>query len=251
MRILAHLCFLFTNSYLSVKKDGLSLKPSPSLFEQRLVAESLGDSRYDKPMDFAATYHELNTAWLEKRSSFDKAELSYVANKDTFAGRRLGFMTRAYYQREKMIKASDIFYAYVFQSWNDALGNAQATYPTWLVFSPDSVVNENPAILKEISAKVLSIKKMEVTDKSEKELKKIVGETLSDASCFLLPLTYSLGHYVLLSIVDLPYQHVSSFHLGLNLILANLSISKEVRYLPERYWPAEFITAYHQGLLTL
>ena len=192
----------------------------------------------------------LNTSWLLKRASLDKTELSYLANKDTFNGIRLGFMTRAYYQREKMIRGSDIYYAYVFQSWNNAVGNPQSSYPTWLLFSPDTPVNENPDILKEISAKLTSIKTTEVVDKTEKELKKIIVEPLSDASCFLLPPSYSLGHYVFLSIIDCPGSRVSSFQLGLNLILANLSVSKEVRYLPERYWPDEFKQAYQQGLLS-
>jgi hypothetical protein len=202
-------------------------------------------------MDYAALYHELNTTWIEKRASFDKKELTYLANKDTFAGRRLGFMTRAYYQREKMIKSSDIYYAYAFQSWNNAVSNSQSSYPTWLLFSPDTAVNENPAILKEISAKVLSIKQKEATNREEKELKKDVAEVLSDVACLVLPQAYSLGHYVMLSIIDMPYQHVSSYHLGLNLIMANFSLSKEVRYLPERYYPPEFRDAYQKGLLLL
>lgn len=202
-------------------------------------------------MDYAALYHQLNSAWIEKRASFDKKELAYLANKDTFAGRRLGFMTRAYYQREKMIKASDIYYAYAFQNWNDAVSDSQSSYPTWLLFSPDTAVNENPSILKEISAKVLSLKHIEVTDREEKELKKDIVEVLSDVACLVLPESYSFGHYVMLSVVDVPYQHVSSFRLGLNLVMANLSLSKEVRYLPERYYPAEFKGAYQKGLLLL
>jgi hypothetical protein len=202
-------------------------------------------------VNYSKLYHDLNDAWLEKRVAFDSSEVAYLANKDTFKGKRLGFLTHAYYQREKLIRNSEIYLAYVFQSWSNAVSEKDDTYPTWMLFSPERALNENPAILKDIVAKVQSIRDVKVTEKNEKTLQNYLKEYLSDVSYFVIPDSYSLGHFVYLSIVYLPAQRVSFFHLGVNLILANPSFSKEVLYLPEKYWPSDYKTDYDAGKLVI
>lgn len=202
-------------------------------------------------MDYSKLIHDMNETWSLKRVSFDKSEIAYLSNKDTFQGRRLGFLTTAYHQREKLIRSSEIYFAYVFQTWTNAVSEKGTTYPTWMLFSPEKSINENPAILKDICAKVQSIRDVKPTEKNEKSLKKYIEEYLSDVSYFVIPDAYSCGHFVYLSIVYLPPQHVSFFHLGVNLILASPSASKEVLYFPEKYWPEEYRTAYNEGKLAL
>ena len=202
-------------------------------------------------MDFAQFYHNLNDAWALNRVSLDKSEVAYLANKDTFQGRKIGFMTRSYYQREKLIRSSEIYFAYVFQSWSNDVNEKGYSYPTWLLFSPSREVNENPAVFKEIAAKVQSIRSTKPVKKDEKELKKYVEGYLSDISYFPLPESYSCGHFVYLSIVYLPLQRVPSFRLGVNLILANPTASKEVLYLPESYWSEGYRKAYQAGEFVL
>jgi hypothetical protein len=196
-------------------------------------------------MDYASLYQKMNADWLLKRASLTKQEIRHLANKDSFKGGRIGFMSRAYYQREKLIQNSEIFTALVFQDYAVEVEERSETFPTWLLFSPSKEINENPAILKEILAKVASIKEVEVTDKTEKKFKNYLNEPLSDVSYFEIPPAYSLGKLVYLSIVYLPLHLVPSYHLGLNLILAAPSISKEVLYFPEECWAKDYSEAYH------
>lgn len=196
-------------------------------------------------MDYASLYQKMNADWLLKRASLTKQEIRHLANKDSFKGGRIGFMSRAYYQREKLIQNSEIFTALAFQDYAVEVEERSETFPTWLLFSPSKEINENPAILKEILAKVASIKEIEVKDKAEKKLKSYLSEPLSDVSYFEIPPAYALGKLIYLSIVYLPLHLVPSYHLGLNLILAAPSLSKEVLYFPEENWAKDYAEAYH------
>ena len=147
-------------------------------------------------MDYSKLIHDMNETWSLKRVSFDKSEIAYLSNKDTFQGRRLGFLTTAYHQREKLIRSSEIYFAYVFQTWTNAVSEKGTTYPTWMLFSPEKSINENPAILKDICAKVQSIRDVKPTEKNEKSLKKYIEEYLSDVSYFVIPDAYSCGHFI-------------------------------------------------------
>lgn len=202
-------------------------------------------------MDFEKCILDLNSHWLIQRASLSKEDLAYLSYQDTFRHRLEGFMTNTYYRRKKMIMGSDILYCYVFQDWSNDERGMGDEYPTWMLFSPSSKINNNPALLKEISAKVLSIKKAEPQNKEEKELKKLLVETLSDCSFFEIPPSYSLGNLIYLSIVYLHTDHVPFFHLGLNLILSNPSLSKEVLYFPTKYWPKEVQDSYINGEFVL
>src|SRR5574344_1050994 len=198
-------------------------------------------------MDYPAFFEKVNSDWLLRRASLDKSEIAYIAGKDSFRGRLRGFLTHAYYQRTQLIQSSEIYWAYVFQSWTNDVDQKGDSYPTWLLFSPDTEVNQNPAIFKEISAKLTSLKEGKALTKEEKDLQKYLREYLSDVSYFELPQSYSLGHFVYLSIVDVPLLRVPNFHLGLNLILANPAASKEVLYLPKKEWPEDYLKAYEHG----
>jgi hypothetical protein len=202
-------------------------------------------------MDYPAFLEKLNADWLLKRAAFDKSEIAFLSGKDSFRGRLRGFMTRAYYQRTRLIETSEVFYAYVFQSWTNDIEEKGDSYPTWLLFSPEREVNQNPLILKDISAKLFSFKEKAPRDKTEKELQGYLKDYLSDVSFYPLPDVCSLGHFVYLSIVDVPLLRVPNFHLGLNLILASPSVSKEVLYLPKKEWPEEYRKAYDQGGLLI
>jgi hypothetical protein len=202
-------------------------------------------------MDFSSVLSSLNTTWLTRRGSFSDGEIAHLAYQDTFRHKMLGFMTRVYYQRKKLIQQSEIFYAYVFQEYNYDENQRQNGGATWLVFSPSKEVNDHPEILKKIAANLQQLKVKEPINGEEKALKKLLVEPLSETSyCELIP-TMSDNEYAFLSIVDLHKELLPSFHLGLNLVLANKSVSKEVLYLPEAYFSQEWKEAYLKGEIIL
>jgi hypothetical protein len=225
------------------KKPGRSLSGQEAVFV--LLFWEYLFSVDNKSMDFQAIWEKANADWLAKRASFSKEELAYLAYQDTFRHRLEGFMTRVYYQRKKMILQSDLFLAYAFQDYSN--DPASPSYPTWLLFSPSSEVNQNPVFLKEISAKVLSIKGKEHLPKEEETLRKLVEEPLSDCAFVEIPASLSGGHLVYLSIVYVHPERIPSFHLGLALICSAPSLSKEVIYLPLNFYPEELKNAYIKG----
>jgi hypothetical protein len=200
-------------------------------------------------MDYAKTLVDINSVWETTRASLSKEDIAFVSNRDNLRNKMVGFMTSGYYKRNKLILSSEVYYAYVFQQWsNDSSGN-ELRYPTWLLFSPALPFRSNPVAYKEISAKIQSIKEIEVSAPSEKRLKSLVSEPLSDVSYFEIPAEYSFGQLCYLSIVYRQISIVPEFRLGINLVLANKSVSDEILYFPAKYWSAEFKDAYLAGTL--
>ena len=195
-------------------------------------------------MDYSQTINEINQEWFQKWVTLDKKEISYISNKETFRTRLVGFMTSSYFKRSQLIKEGDILFAYSFKEWTNEVRKEIFDYPTWIIFSPEKKINENPEILKEIAARVLSLCDGAPSSKEEKNIKKLVTEYLSDCSYVEISSSLTGGELAYLSII---YRHLtlnSEFHLGLNLIIANQSLSSEVIYLPEKYWNESFKKAY-------
>ncbi len=200
-------------------------------------------------MDYAKIINEINQEWLQKRVTLDKREMSFITSRDSFRRRLVGFMTSSYYKRENLVKEGDVFFAYSFKEWTNEAQQEVFDYPTWIIFSPEKKINENPIILKEISSKVQSFCQGNPISKEGKKLKNLVNEELSDCSFFEIPASLTGGELAYLSII---YRHLNqnpNFHLGFNLIIANQSISSEVLYLPERYWNEAFKKAYLNNAL--
>lgn len=208
------------------------------------------ENRYDGEVDWKELYHRLNERWEETRAALSKEDIAYLANKDTLRGKMLGFLTWNYYKRSRLLSSSNLFFAYVFQNYSNSL-SSESDYPTWLLFSPSSAINENPTILKNICAKLQLIKNEKPVAQDLKETQKLLVEYLSDVSYFELPSSVSEGSLVFLSIIDVHPRLNPNFRMGLNLILASPSVSKEVLYLPERFFLEDYKDAYRDGKLIL
>lgn len=201
-------------------------------------------------MDYEKLIQGLNASWLEKRAALGKDELALIANKDTLRRRLIGVGTRSYLARSRLIKEGDILYAYAFKSWRNEIKKDDFDYPTWIVFSPERKIAANPQRLKEITAKIRSLPEKGAT-KTEKRLKHLCDENLSDCSYFEIPLSCADGDLAFMSIIYLRVDAIPDFHLGLNPIIANRSLSTETLYLPERCWTEDFKKAYLGNELAL
>lgn len=195
-------------------------------------------------MDYKALLIEQNEFWLGKRAFLSKEDIAYLGNKKTLRGKMLGFLTSAYYKRTKLIKQGEILYSYVFKEWSNDVGGDDPQHPTWMLFSPSAVFAEHPESLKAVAEKLQGMSVDKQSDKKAKKLKGLLDEPLSDASYFEVPSEYTDGALVHLSIVYVISSLVPCFRLGLNLIIANQSVSKEVLYLPVSYWTDAYEKAY-------
>jgi hypothetical protein len=200
-------------------------------------------------MNFATLLQTDNDAWILKRASLSKEEISFIADKDTLRGKICGFMTAPYYKRTALIETSELVWAFVFREWSNDTSSNEVRHPTWLLFSPSREIQLNPAPLENISAKLLSIELDKNSSRVTKKLFKLLHEDLSDASYYEIPSEYTGGVLCYLSIVYVEHHLNPFFRLGYNYILMNPSVSKEVLYLPERFMSEEYKTAYFNGSL--
>jgi len=202
-------------------------------------------------MDYGKTLAEINESWQAKRLALTGKEIAYIGNKASLRGKLLGFLTGPYYKRTKLIQTGDIYYAFVFKEWSNDVQGEDPQHPTWMVFSPERKLNENPELLKGIAEKLQGLAIEKNCPKDLRVLRNLIVEPLSDTSYFELPQEYTNGELAYLSIVYVIPSLVPCFHLGLNLILANQSVSKEVLYLPTAYWSDGFSSAYLSGKVGL
>ena len=103
-------------------------------------------------MDYYSLLENERKAFSEKQPLFTKEDLKYISGKDSFKGKLTGFLTKNYYQREKLIQNGELFYGYVFSFWGQSINGDSPTI-FYILFSPERKIMENPSIFKEIHGK--------------------------------------------------------------------------------------------------
>lgn len=179
-----------------------------------------------------------------QRLSFKKEDISFIAGKDTFKGKMLGFLTRDYYRREKLIKEGNLIYGYAFRTWTNEITFTKP-YPVWFLFSPAPEFLEKPMLYMEI---LTSLQAIELPKHGNNELRKlftILNAELSEPKYYLVPEPYAQGHLVYLSMMYLRPSHNNNFRLGVNPLIVAPTISKEILLLPTKYWTDEFKKIYY------
>lgn len=186
--------------------------------------------------------------FLEKRIAFSKKDDVFLTNRLTFRNKMLGFLTADYYKRKKLFHEGHIYLAYAFQEWEFHKGSME--HPVWVLFSPSLSLQDNPEILEEIAKKIGDLKgKTEGLTKEEKQLIHYVREPLSRPKYFEIPSSIEKRFPIYLSVTDWILTHISSFHLGYNLIICAPNLSKEIFFLPEKFFPSSYKEGYLKGEL--
>ena len=172
--------------------------------------------------------------------------LSFLLNRTSARTRLLGFMTKPYWTRKRLIKEGKVVFGYAFREWD--FGEHSLEHPVWIVHSPSRKAMDNPEILK--SAAELLMKKEEWPAIGKKESAMLAHALEPLARPLFLPLPDSFGAVpFFLSVLDWVPAHVHELRLGLNLIVQNPSVSKESLFLMERYFPEGWRDAYFgQGI---
>jgi len=186
----------------------------------------------------------LQNNFVEKRLSFKKNDIAYIAGKDTFKGKMLGFLTMDYYRREKLIAGGDIVYGYLFRTWTNEITYTRP-YPLWVLFSPAKEFADNPELYVDILKSLQAIELPKRGPKDLRTLHTMLNAELSEPRYYLIPEPYARGRLVYLSMLYLRPVHNSNLRLGINPFIIAPSISKEILYLPARLWTEEFKKRYY------
>ncbi|MDY0345692.1 MAG: hypothetical protein WCR77_03155 [Bacilli bacterium] len=186
---------------------------------------------------------DLTDYYLEKKLSFKKEDIAYIAGKDTFKGKMLGFLTTDYYRREKLIRGGQLIYGYVYRTWTNEVTYTRP-YPMWILFSPAQEFIDNPDLY---SLVLTALQAIELPKRGQSELRKLhtmLNAELSEPKYVLIPEPYAQGHLVYLSMTYHRPWHNNNLKLGINPFIIGLSISKEILYLPTKYWNESFKKTY-------
>lgn len=194
-------------------------------------------------MDYLELITEQNLSWENAKNKLLANDIKKIGDKDTIEGKRLEFLSLRYFKRSDLIKKSSVYFAYTFKEYKPE-GGCDHHFPTWLVFSPDLEFKEHPEKLKGICDLLIDMKTRPRKEARNKKLWGILGSNFSEAWYLPLPDEITNGKPVYLQTAYCRLNSTPDLKLGLNLILANQGVSKEVLYLPQQYWTKNWAEAY-------
>lgn len=187
---------------------------------------------------------EVRKNFSSKQGAFTKDEMAYNTNKDTFRGRITGFMTSSYYKREKLYNQGVVYYALAFKDYREHAEKDKKLVPVWVLLSPSSKIDEDPMLLQKVKDNLDKLYEDSELRKKYKKLFTMISENHAEPMYFEIPEEFSPDFECYLCITFVHEERFPLFHLGLNLVLANKLITKEVDYLPMTYWTKDYIDQY-------
>jgi hypothetical protein len=176
---------------------------------------------------------KINENFYAKVPTMDKKEIRFISGKNSLQGILLGFLERKYYQRERLIKQGEITYGLTFKAWSNDESLAKP-YPTWVLFSPESVFKDNPNLYQDYLEKIYA-SISETKEKRLKALKNMLDDELGEPQYFEVPPLLVDNHIMYISSIFIRPEQNPKLGLGVNLIIMNPLISKEIIYLPDKY----------------
>lgn len=185
-------------------------------------------------MDYKKIIDNQRNYFRDLSNKFLKEDFRYVTNKSNFNEKRVGVFSRAYYKRKKLVQIGTLTYGYVFRIRD----NQSKSNPisTWVVFSPEVFFEKNPAEFEYIAQNLNKITSTQKPEKRHRKLKIMVTEPYAEPKYFKVPLELSNNHIVYISHVYYWRDKNPNLKLGMIPIFISENITKEIIYLPERYW---------------
>lgn len=200
---------------------------------------------YNFSMDYYFLLEQERKSFSERQPLLTKEDVKYISGKDSFKGKVTGFLTRRYYQKEKLIRNGELFYGYVFSTWNLST-DWDSPMIFYILFSPERKIMENPQIYKEIHKNLQVFLENKPKSKNEKRLWNLLKTPMADAPFEEILFSLTDGHVIYFCKLIQKQNFAISFYLGLNLFIANPTISKQILFLPERYETEEFRKLYEE-----
>jgi len=180
-----------------------------------------------------------------QQSEFDKQTINFLTRKETLKDRLHGFLTRGYYQREKLVREGILLWAYTFKTFLPR-ATSNETFFSWALFSPELLFEEKPKLLEKIVQNLQQLVDKKPHSFTERKLFNAVNAEVAEPKYFMLPSEIAEGHMVYLQYIEVFPDQILDFKLGYNLIIVLPSKTKEVMYLPRRYWSDNYRNLYEK-----
>lgn len=183
----------------------------------------------------------INLATLEKTSDnfayqrmlFKKRDFAFILNREKISTKLNDFLTRAYYQRQRLIAEGFIGLAYTYRI-NLSMGNNK-NHRTFALFAPNKNLMVDEAFFLRVIDRIGKLSDKKAPTYQEKKF--LNYYQLVDAKPHHYKIDESLteGKRVYLQYIELIPHLNPSFNLGLNYVIYAPLVSIEILYLPEKY----------------
>jgi hypothetical protein len=184
-------------------------------------------------MEFGEYIQHLNERLAAKRLVWTKDDYRRLSGKATARGRMLGFMTRGYYQRERVWQTGRIVYGYAYKTYTDR--DYDRPYLVWILFSPMSIFESEPQRLVDIynrlEARLMNAK----AAGRYRRLINALTNPLTEPKYFPIPEEFAEGKLVYVSTLFADPGFHDQTPLGLVPIVMAPEISQEIMLVPERH----------------
>jgi hypothetical protein len=194
-------------------------------------------------MESGAYIHHLNELLQAKRLAWTKEDYQRLSGKGTPRGRLLGFMTRGYYQRERVWQTGRIVYGYAYKTYTDR--DYERPYLVWILFSPMSIFESEPNHLVDIHVRLEPFLDNTKAAGKYRRLINALTNPLTEPKYFSIPGEFTDGKLVYVSTLFADPGLHDQMPLGLVPIVIAPEISQEIMLVPERHL-AETAEVAHQ-----
>lgn len=179
------------------------------------------------------TLKSVSEHFFLKRLTFEKEDFEYILNRKKMMNRFTDFLTRAYYQRKKLVKDGFVGVCYTYRIvYSDGKGK---NHRTFALFSPNTALMLDEAYFTRV---ITNIEEARTKDKRFATKKFLNYYSLVEAKPRYYDVDRKLTEdkIVFLQYIELIPSLNPNLKLGLNYVIYAPLISKELLYLPESYF---------------
>ncbi len=196
-------------------------------------------------MEITKALKEVYQAYEGKKVALSKEEIAYALGRDSVRGKLIGFLTRDYYKRKKLLLEGHAVLGYAFKAYSQ---NEKAAYSRlWILYSPVAEFSAKPGLYGEIAAKLSDLETDKKADKKTRLFLTALKEPYADAKAMEVPTEYTDGKLVYLYIIDYEKVRYPEMRLGYNFFVSEPLISKELLIMAPRFIPLDVYKEYALG----
>ena len=175
---------------------------------------------------------EVRNQFVKKRSEMNDKQIDAILGFDSRKDKILSLFSIRYRPAKKLINEGVLVYVYIYKI-SYFLNNNSNYFKSWVLFSPSLKYEENPAEYRKISAKLDYFFKSH--DKKYKKIIRQLENNENDFSLFELPFDY-FKEKVFVSTIYTKEKVNPTLKVGVNICLLNRKISKNIIFLPEKFY---------------
>ncbi|MGI6644794.1 MAG: hypothetical protein ACOX28_03495 [Bacilli bacterium] len=183
--------------------------------------------------DYLNELEEKNKKFLDYRQSLTKNDLESITSTDRKIFKIKTLFSSRIRKARKMIKQGNVGLVYTFSTSINEYYKDEVRR-TLALFSPKKANMTNPDFYQNVLANLLAASKQKKQNFATKRLFAIINEDGSDPRYYKLPTELTNGEIVYLQKIMVNTVLCPDFKMGMNYVIYNRQISKDIVYLPKQ-----------------